>query len=44
MGLLKFALPVSGSIGLAAHLAMLINPDNFFKVRDRTSDRHVRRC
>ena len=37
MGLLKFALPLSGSIGLLAHLAMLLNPDSFFKAFDLTS-------
>ena len=37
MGLLKFALPISASIGLAAHLAMLLNPDSFFKAFNMAS-------
>ena len=37
MGLLKYALPISGSIGLLAHTALLYNPDSFFKAFDLAS-------
>lgn len=37
MGLLKFALPFSGTIGGLAMVAMLMNPDTFFNAFDLAS-------